>query len=655
MGGGGYRRWASAALLLLPGALTVYLSFNAGGFFPNTPAFVALLLAAILALRVLFSENPFRGFTPLLGVAAGALALFGAWTFLSAIWSDAPGRAVIEFDRVLLYLLALLLFGSMPRSSQDLRLMIRGLALGFTVVAVIALITRVLPDVWPISANLAEDRLSYPLTYWNALGLLAGLGAVLCLHLTSSLREPAPVRVLAAAALPALGAAALFTYSRGGIAAGLIGLVVYALVARPSGLVTGLLAAGPATAVAVVAALDADLLASANPTTDAAVAQGHDVALVVALCMAAAGVARAVLLLLDRRLAPVHLPRPLLGGIATAAVAAAVIAVFVLDVPGTVADQYDRFVEPGPVGSSGDLRTRLTDPATNGRIDHWEVAMNGFEASPVRGEGAGTYELLWARDRPDAGTVTDAHSLYAEVLGELGIVGLVLLLVTLVAILGTALSRTRRSDRSVYAVVLAAGIAWAFHAGIDWDWEMPAVTLWLFAVGGMVLARLGRDPAQMPPPALGAQIAVVTACVAMAVVPALVLISQARLDDSLDHFKAGDCPAAIDSARDSNAVLGMRAEPYEIVGYCEMRDGSPRRAVVAMEKALDRDPDNWEYRYALALARAVAGQDPRSDALIALRLNPRDEQTRDAVKRFSNGTPREWRRRAHVLVNRAFD
>ena len=121
---------------------------------------------------------------------------------------------------------------------------------------------------------------------------------------------------------------------------------------------------------------------------------------------------------------------------------------------------------------------------------------------------------------------------------------------------------------------------------------------------------------------------------ALAVVPALVLISQARLDDSLDHFKAGDCPAAIDSARDSSAVLGFRAEPYEIVGYCEMRDGSPRRAVVAMEKALDRDPDNWEYRYGLALARAVAGQDPRSDALIALRLNPRDEQTRDAVKRF---------------------
>ena len=352
------------------------------------------------------------------------------------------------------------------------------------------------------------------------------------------------------------------------------------------------------------------------------------------------------LFVLDTRLPGVHLSGRLRVSLLGAAGAAALVLVFALHVPSTVGDQYDRFVDPGPVGKPGDLRTRLTDPANNGRVDQWEVALNGFEASPLHGEGAATYALLWASDRPDTGTVTDAHSLYAEVLGELGMVGLVLLAVPLLLILGTAAARGRGPHRTVYAAVLGAGIAWAVHAGIDWDWEMPAVTLWLFAVGGMVLASPGRDPAQLPPPALGARIGVVTACVALAVVPALVLISQARLDDSLDHFKAGDCPAAIDSARDSSAVLGIRAEPYEIVGYCEMRDGSPRRAVVAMEKALDRDPDNWEYRYGLALARAVAGQDPRSDALIALRLNPRDEQTRDAVKRFSNGTRRQWRRRA---------
>ena len=38
-------RFTTLWLLLLPGALTVYLSFNAGGFFPNTVAFVALFVA----------------------------------------------------------------------------------------------------------------------------------------------------------------------------------------------------------------------------------------------------------------------------------------------------------------------------------------------------------------------------------------------------------------------------------------------------------------------------------------------------------------------------------------------------------------------------------------------------------------------------------
>ena len=112
--GRGYRGWASAALLLLlPGALTVYLSFNAGGFFPNTPAFAALILAAVLRGRIAFAEKPLAGFSRPLGVAAGALALFARLDLLSG---DLVGRSGPGADRVrsgLLYLLALLLFGSL--------------------------------------------------------------------------------------------------------------------------------------------------------------------------------------------------------------------------------------------------------------------------------------------------------------------------------------------------------------------------------------------------------------------------------------------------------------------------------------------------------------------------------------------------------------
>jgi hypothetical protein len=33
---------------------------------------------------------------------------------------------------------------------------------------------------------------------------------------------------------------------------------------------------------------------------------------------------------------------------------------------------------------------------------------------------------------------------------------------------------------------------WAFHAGVDWDWEMPAVTLAALLFAGALLALADR-------------------------------------------------------------------------------------------------------------------------------------------------------------------
>jgi hypothetical protein len=57
---------------------------------------------------------------------------------------------------------------------------------------------------------------------------------VLAVHLTSSAGEPRAVRVLGAALTPALVTAAYLTFSRGGIAAGLVGLVAFLLIGRPA-------------------------------------------------------------------------------------------------------------------------------------------------------------------------------------------------------------------------------------------------------------------------------------------------------------------------------------------------------------------------------------------------------------------------------------
>ena len=89
-------RGASTGLLLLPGALTVYLSFNAGGFFPNTPAFVALLLALVLGVRALLAEHPVRGYGPLVGIAAALVAHASGGTTESYALGNwrAPARSI---------------------------------------------------------------------------------------------------------------------------------------------------------------------------------------------------------------------------------------------------------------------------------------------------------------------------------------------------------------------------------------------------------------------------------------------------------------------------------------------------------------------------------------------------------------------------------
>jgi O-antigen ligase len=72
----------------------------------------------------------------------------------------------------------------------------------------------------------------------------------------------------------------------------------------------------------------------------------------------------------------------------------------------------------------------------------------------------------------------DAHSLYFETLGELGLVGGLLLGLFIFAVAaGTVAAARARPDDLVLPAAAAAMAAFAVHAGVDWDWELPAVTL----------------------------------------------------------------------------------------------------------------------------------------------------------------------------------
>jgi hypothetical protein len=650
-------RVATPILLVLPGAAVVFFSFNAGGFFPASVAFGTLLLVVALGLRLALAESPFDGFSVPIAVAASAFALFALWTLLSGRWGmHAPGRSLIEADRALLYLAALLLLGTVPRTSSNLRWMVRGVSLGIVAVCVTGLATRVLPNVFPTATTIASDRLSYPVTYWNALGLIAAVGIIFCFHHASSRSEPPVVRILGAAALPLLGTTLFFTFSRGAIAAGIAGLAIYVVLGRPRALLSGLLATAPAV-VAVVVAYNADLLATDRPTTPAATHQGHRVALVVAACVVAAAVLRFALLQLDRRLPRegiLHaVPRRAIVSAGVAAAALAIALVIAADVPSGVAHQYDRFVHNQGSGETGhDLRSRLTNPANNGRVDLWTAAYHAFTDKSVAGYGAGTFQNLWAAHRTTSLYVQDGHSLYMEVLSELGIVGVLLLLATLVTFLTVLMVRTLRGDRTVYAAIFATTLTWAIHAGVDWDWEMPATTIWVFALGGAALAASARSrPIRKPGTLL--RTAAVIGCFGLGVLPGLVLASQTRLDDSADAFARKDCGTAVSAANDAISVLNVRPEPYEIRGYCRLRQGDSPAAVRDFQRAVQLDPGYWVYHYDLAVAKAAAGTSPAGEAILAYAYDRLDPQARDLARRLVTRNKRRWRREARVLMRDA--
>jgi hypothetical protein len=636
---------------LLAAGLTVYLAFNSGGYFPGATSVAALVLAFALLVRIVAAGNPFEGLSYPLAVAAGALMLYAVWTLVSASWSDSSARALLEFNRVLLYLLALLFFGSYARTDHRVRHVVWGVAAATVAVSTAGFLTRTLPNVFHLAPAVQDQRLNYPIGYWNALGLLAAVGIVLCLHLTSSERESPVVRILGAAALPVLGPTLLFTFSRGPLAAVVFGVVAYLLLARPRGAVAGLIATVPATTLAAITAYDADLLASKHPRTPEAAAQGNHVARIVAICVMSAVVLRAGLLWLDARLVRLrldpHTRRWLAAGAVVLALAAVVVILTGTSATDRVEAQYHRLTRSN-VMQTGDYRDRLTDPGIN-RLDHWNIALDAFRGAPLRGQGAGTYALLWNRHRPTDSDSVEGHSLYLEQLGELGFVGAVLLAIVLLTVLAVVALRARGPRRALFAAVFAAMFTWVLHAGIDWDWEITAVTLWLFMLGGSALAAAKGTTGRLPAPGPASRAVLGVSCVALAATPALVNVSQGRLADSVKAFKRGDCATATRKANASLSVLGNRPEPYEILGYCYARSGQGRTSIEAATRAVERDPRNWQYHYASALVRAAAGHDPRPAVRESLRLNPKERRAKDAVARFHGRDPASWRRAARAI------
>jgi hypothetical protein len=330
---------------------------------------------------------------------------------------------------------------------------------------------------------------------------------------------------------------------------------------------------------------------------------------------------------------------------------AAVTVSVAVDAPGVAAQKYRDFnSDSEELGNGGP--SRLLSGSDNGRREHWHAAFEAFRADPLHGAGAGTYELSWARHRRTTTSARDGHSLYFETLGETGIIGLAALGLCLVVILAAFARRARGSARPLFAALLGAGIGWAVAASVDWAWEMPAVTLWLFALGGAALARERSEPRQTRVPralSVSLRLAAIAGCLLLAVLPARVALSEYHFDRAEARMQAGDCVAAQREARAALRGAGYRAAPHHVLAFCDLRELRWTAAAHEFALAVERDPHNWALRQGQAVARAAAGLSWRHDAHLALALNPRSELALTTLRALSHARGKRVVRRARQL------
>jgi hypothetical protein len=444
---------------------------------------VALALAALLAPDPLPRGRPAR-------IALGALGLFCAWTALSAGWAPLGYEASNDAQRVLLYLVVLAIAVAVWRPRSAARWVEPVLAGGVLGVTLVGLAGRLLPGIVTQNTSLsAGGRLEQPLTYWNAEGALAAMGLVLCARIAGDRRRPRALRLAAAAATVPLAAGLYLTFSRGALAA-LAGGLIALVVAAPTRSQLRALAACVLPCVAgTVAAGLSDGVRGLQGSHSHQVSQGLVVlAVLVVACAAAAGLTALAI----RREPADSSAGDRLGLPGWTAPVAAVVIVALVAVP--IAAGGAKAPGAKQEVAFGATNQRLSEIGSN-RPEYWRVALKAWEEDPLKGVGSSGFAVEWIKKRHITEGVHDAHSLEIETLAELGLVGAAIL----AALIGAAVVGVRRAhgaDPALAAGPLAALVVWGLHASLDWDWEMPALTLVAVILLGMLLAQ--ADRAEVP-------------------------------------------------------------------------------------------------------------------------------------------------------------
>jgi len=571
------------------------LSYANGGFDTTTKAYAGISAWWLLGVGAAIGLAGARTRVDRLALTAlGLLAAFGVWTLVSMSWASDGGRAFAQFGLVSFYVAVLALAIVMARLVPA-SVIVGGVALAISAIGCIALISRFFPSSFGVEISTIlpaiNSRLSFPLGYWNGLGIEMALAYPLLLSIMAS-RRSRPAIAIAALPLPILGAVMYLTSSRGAFGAAVAAVVVYLLLApnRWPALAAAAVA-GAAGAVSVAALVHRTQLLAGAMTDPVAVQQGHRAALLIGIACVVTALVWLGLSEAGRRLPA---PHPYAGrAIAGLIVLAAVLAIALSHPIAKIQALTSKSFATGSSNSSY-ITSHLLSSSGSGRWQFWGAASSEFQAHPLNGGGAGSWQAWWLQHNTLNGFFSQyAHSLYLESLAELGIIGFLLIAgAVVVGVVGAIRSALDLRSGDV-AAAAAAAIAFFASASYDWVWQLAGIGIVGVGLLGVALgARRSTRAGEWE--RFGALRPLLALVAVAAIVPQVVLLAAGiHLRNSNAALDAGNGALAKSEALAAKAVEPWDASTWLQVAYVERKLGQYGAASSAIRSAIGRAPRNY--------------------------------------------------------------
>jgi O-antigen ligase len=556
--------------------------------------------------------------------AVGLLAAFAVWTLISVNWAADAEGAFEQFDQVALYV-AVLAIAIVVARLVPASVLVGGVALALAAIACVALVSRCFPSTFglePGSTILSalRNRLSFPLGYWNGLGIEVALAYPLLLSIMVR-RRSRLASALAALPLPILAAVMYLTSSRGAFAAAGVGIVAF-LVLTPKRwpALAALVLAGVAGAVAVAVLVPKKALVNGDVDTALGVHQGHHAALWIAIACVVTALVWAAVAEAGRRLPSP--PRRVGQGTAVALI---VLVILVIALSHPIA-KFDAFKQNPPIANTHgtDTTNHLLNSSGSGRWQFWSAAVSEFRAHPLNGGGAGSWQAWWLQHGSLKVFSEFAHSLYLEAAGELGIVGLLLIAAAVLAAVVGAVRSALTLESAEIAAAAACGIAFFASAAYDWVWQLAGLAV----VGvGMLGVALGATPSTRPRGWGRSDVlrpALALLAVAAIIPQFVVLAAGTHLRNSQNAFNAADATKARSEALAAKAIEPWAASPYLQLGLVAEAQGHYAAAAQWLNGAISRSRRDYSLWVIAARIDAERGnaQAAKRDLSVVRELNP---------------------------------